>query len=120
MYCSKADQFTGSNLPNNNWGHGKLDAMLVMTGCSAAGTTSLNNSNFSCYPNPSRDIVHLNFTSPAKRTIELYSVLGTRLNKFETSIQENEITVSKYENGVYILQITEGNQTQNEKLIIQK
>ena len=120
MYCSKADQFTGSNLPNNNWGHGKLDAMLVMTGCSAAGTTSLNNLNFSCYPNPSRDIIHLNFKTAAKRTIEIYSVLGTCLNKFETSIQENEITVSKYENGVYFLQITEGNQTQTEKLIIQK
>jgi subtilisin family serine protease len=120
MYCSKADQFTGSNLPNYNWGHGKLDAMLVMTGCSAAGTTSLNNSNFSCYPNPSRDIVHLNFTKAAKRTIEIYSVLGTCLNKFETSIQENEITISNYEVGVYILQITEGNQTQTEKLIIQK
>ncbi|MFM7014973.1 MAG: S8/S53 family peptidase [Bacteroidota bacterium] len=120
MYCSKNDAFTGTQLPNNNWGHGKLDAMMVMTGCSIAGTTAINNANFSCYPNPTRDIVHLNFPSSNKRTIELYSVIGTCLYKFETTNQENEMMVSNYENGVYILRISEGNQTQTKKLIIQK
>ena len=120
MYCSKADQFTGSNLPNNNWGHGKLDAMLVMTGCSAAGITSINNSNFKLYPNPASSSIQINFNAASRRKIEIYTILGGQITAFVTDKSENELSISNLENGVYFLRITEGENTQTEKLIIQK
>ena len=120
MYCSKADLFTGSNLPNNNWGHGKLDAMMVMTGCSAAGITSMNSNNFTLYPNPSSSIIHIDFNAAAQRKIEIYSVVGDLITTSETNKSENELSISNLENGVYFLRITEGEKNQTEKLIIQK
>jgi len=120
MYCSKADLFTGSNLPNNNWGHGKLDAMMVMTGCSAAGATSLNNNNFTLYPNPASSTIQINFNAASRRKIEIYTILGGQITAFVTDKSENELSISNLENGVYFLRITEGENTQTEKLIIQK
>ncbi|NNF02101.1 MAG: S8 family serine peptidase, partial [Bacteroidia bacterium] len=31
--CAKRDQFTGTNLPDNTWGNGKLDAFSFVTNC---------------------------------------------------------------------------------------
>jgi hypothetical protein len=33
MWCAKRDTFTGNNLPNNDWGYGKLDAFSMMVNC---------------------------------------------------------------------------------------
>lgn len=57
IWCAKQDAFTGSNLPNFDWGYGKIDAWGMMTHCA----TSLDvqepaaQNGISVYPNPSNE-----------------------------------------------------------------
>lgn len=74
-----ADTFTGSTLPNNKWGAGKLNAFATLTNCSA---TSINqpevNSTLLVLPNPANDVVTVSSYAGTKSATQLsvYSVDG--------------------------------------------
>ncbi len=61
--CAKTDAFTGTNLPDADWGFGKVDAFSMLTNC---GLTSINhyepgNSYIYCSPNPASGQVEFSF-----------------------------------------------------------
>jgi hypothetical protein len=72
------------------------------------------------YPNPASSSIQINFNAASRRKIEVYTILGGQITAFVTDKSENELSVSNLENGVYFLRITEGENIQTEKLIIQK
>ena len=54
LNCADRDGFTGSNLPDNQWGYGKVNGYSVVKGCTV-GIEELNGVSlidFSIYPNP--------------------------------------------------------------------
>jgi subtilisin family serine protease len=57
LNCADRDGFTGSNLPDNQWGYGKVNGYSVVKGCTV-GIEELNGVSlidFSIYPNPTAD-----------------------------------------------------------------
>ncbi|MDO6760635.1 T9SS type A sorting domain-containing protein [Tamlana sp. 2_MG-2023] len=71
------------------------------------------------YPNPvNNQTTHINIASAinAPKFIEIYNVLGKRL--FSTKLLGRELNISQLNKGIYILKITENNQSETRKLVI--
>ncbi|HEX8514597.1 MAG TPA: S8 family peptidase [Bacteroidia bacterium] len=80
--CPIRDSFTGSGLPDNYWGYGKVDAMGALT-CSLTGTdeNELAGSAFAVYPNPAISGTLLNISFPSLQSantneLRIYNTLG--------------------------------------------
>lgn len=61
--CSIADGFTGTSLPNYDWGYGKVDAFSSITNCGVVGVQTVDaaNKKISFSPNPTSGAVELSF-----------------------------------------------------------
>jgi len=87
------------------------------------GGTSIN--NLSIYPNPSRDIFNISFTSDTKQnlSVRILNVIGEELinENLEQFVGEytKQINLSDNAKGVYFLEITTNNGVVNKKLILQ-
>jgi hypothetical protein len=87
------------------------------------GGSAIN--NLFIYPNPSRDIFNISFTSDTKQnlSVRIFNVIGEELinDKLEQFIGEytKAIDLATYTKGVYILEITTNNGVVNKKLILQ-
>jgi len=87
------------------------------------GGSAIN--NFVTFPNPSKDIFNVSFTSVAKQDlrIRILNVIGEELinDKKQEFIGEytKQINLSAYTKGVYFLEITTNNGVVNKKLILQ-
>jgi hypothetical protein len=87
------------------------------------GGTAIN--NLDVYPNPSRDIFNVNFTSEDIQNLEvrIINVIGEvvyteNLNQFVGEYTK-QVDLSTYTKGVYFLEITTDNGVINKKLILQ-
>lgn len=69
---------------------------------------------FKLYPNPSNSIVYLSTQIPNGELI-IYDVLGKEINKFETI--PVQVDISKFENGVYLFNLTAENKVYQKKVI---
>ena len=69
------------------------------------------------YPNPSTGIIFINSISPVELIV--YDIFGKKLMELQKAVY-NTIDLSNLSNGVYILNISDNNQTQIEKIIISK
>ena len=109
LQCAVQDIFTGNSLPDNTWGHGKVNAFNTLTNCSL---TSLNEpvemSLLLTYPNPvySGENVSIHFTRDHQVSGELIitDLIGKEVGRH--FIQESaEITFNtgNLESGVYML-----------------
>lgn len=79
------------------------------------GIKDLNNSMFTYYPNPVKDI--LNITGKNKiDSVEILDMTGRKLANI-SQIQSNQIDFSSYAQGTYLLKITSGKETQVVKVI---
>ena len=81
--------------------------------CATAGVDDQNQLDISIYPNPTSDIVYIdgNYT---QLKVVIYNVLGKEiLNKSIT----NSIDISHLDNGVYILQLSDGVKLSTRKII---
>jgi hypothetical protein len=104
MYCSVQDAFTGSNLPDNLWGHGKVDALSVMTGCNAIGIEESNDQfNFSISPNPANTEILVNFLQAGQRQLHLRDLSGRLLQVVEVNGVSIQMTIEQYAAGIYFL-----------------
>ena len=77
------------------------------------------------YPNPSRDIFNVSFTSESKQTIEvrLVNLVGEiifieNLENFEGEYTHS-FNLSEYSKGIYLLELDTDNGIVNKKLILQ-
>jgi hypothetical protein len=87
------------------------------------GGTTIN--NLDVYPNPSRDIFNVSFTSEDVQNLDvrIINVIGEvvyteNLNKFVGEYTK-QVDLSTYTKGVYFLEITTDNGVINKKLILQ-
>lgn len=126
IYCAMTDGFTGSALPDNTWGNGKVDAFGMMTNCVLA----TNNQNISTenqiqiFPNPIANgmdfqlhIGELNSLT----VLEIFSVNGSLL--FSKQIQKGENSVlipgSLLNSGMYFVKLSDENSSRTEKFVVE-
>ena len=79
-----------------------------------------NIKDLTIYPNPVKiEDTYLYITSKtnASKYVEIHNILGKLL--FSTNIIGKQLNISQFNKGVYILKITENNQSTTKKLIIQ-
>ncbi|MCK6648783.1 MAG: S8 family peptidase, partial [Bacteroidia bacterium] len=123
--CPKTDIFTGTNLPDNEWGYGKVDVFTTLTGCSPTGVeiNTENNNQLLIYPNPSSDAVsfsvgHIMVNSGDKMEIHIYNAIG-KLVKI-IPVNNSVITISnELAAGLYSCELLLNKQKiSSEKLVI--
>lgn len=79
------------------------------------------NDNFSerlqLYPNPVTDgLVHIETPIPGEKQVIVFDILGKKI--IDTVLQDTQLNVSALETGVYLLQVTQANETATKKLIV--
>lgn len=82
-------------------------------------TGSFNEKKFSLYPNPSNGQVTIaieNFENP--HTLKVYDVSGKLLASEAVTMAVSTIDLSNFSKGIYIMELTQGNQSQHQKLIL--
>ncbi len=130
------DSFTTTNVPNPKWGYGKVDAFnflntLVVYGCTDStalnynplatdddgsciydGVPAIENeSGFSVYPNPTNDIIHLEWSKveQKKYSVEVVNTTGKIMNRFSAEkISSFNLNCATYSSGVYYCLLKEG------------
>ena len=123
--CPKTDTFTGTNLPDNDWGYGKVDVFTTLAGCSPTGieTNTENSNQLLIYPNPSSDAVsfslgHIMVNSGDKMEIRIYNAIGKLIKIIP--VTNSVITISnELAAGLYSCELLLNKQKiSSEKLVI--
>ncbi len=121
--CAYNDIFTGTNLPNNKWGYGKLDGLSTFT-CS--GVLSVNNnivpsSYQDIFPNPTNEKI---FISSNIIDVCIQDITGRIVYDEKRKNVDNDkwsIILNDIPSGIYIIKTkNDKNQLKSEKLIIIK
>lgn len=78
--------------------------------------------NFLLYPNPTSDIVTISFNSTTGNEIimEVFDIRGRKLKSFNfenTGSISNEIDLSNYDSGIYLIKIKDGSNQSTKKII---
>ena len=61
--------------------------------------------NFSIYPNPVKDILHVVRSKDDNAIIEIYNSTGTLVQSFEIESKDVEINVSAFNSGIYLIRL---------------
>ncbi len=89
---------------------------LSWTCYSNLGVEDFTRSNVKVYPNPAYNIVHIELKNNTETIVEIYSLLGKKV--FQKTIQQTDIIhLNDLSSGVYILRLTQDNNTISKKLI---
>lgn len=81
---------------------------------------STKNSNLIVFPNPATKNISVNYSGINENILKLIDVLGnTVFEKKYTGLISENIDITPFSDGAYLISITEKNQTINKKLIIQ-
>ena len=106
LLCSKQDNFTGSNLPNNNWGIGKFDAFNMVSGCTALSAEEKNSPQLLIYPNPTNDRLTIRGNENSQISgVVVYNALGERIISIKPTLKAEETTLSLsgFPTGMYMI-----------------
>ncbi len=118
--CAYQDAFTGTSLPNNKWGYGKLDGFATMTcGESPQNIKTINNqSDIQVYPNPLTSETNILFPNSNYKTIKLYNSSGQLVWDDKCSEKQYQLHRKQLAAGLYLLISEEKNATYKIKIII--
>jgi len=97
-YSTDYEGFTGKDVTPGD----PIESNFNLNTCLSLSTDNLLNNNITIYPNPVIDLININ-TSLTILEVEIYDVLGKRLNYIKVS--NRKIDVSGVNSGVYILKI---------------
>lgn len=113
--CAVQDSFTGTNLPNNIWGHGKADAFNTLTNCNLTSIENIspNNNSLLIYPNPVNGSQFLTVDAGKQngnsiRQIKLYDPIGKVI--YSEAIPANgnlSVEVNQFNSGMYFIAVEE-------------
>jgi subtilisin family serine protease len=106
LYCATQDNFTGSNLPDNTYGHGKFDAFALMTGCTALGSAEINDRSILLYPNPATE--HLIISLEENTTdldITITSITGQEIYRAQLKSGQTryQLNTQQFQQGMYFV-----------------
>ncbi len=103
--CAKQDYFTGSSLPNVNWGYGKLDGYNAML-CGGMGLQGRNFEELTVFPNPASTQIQFNFTNePGQFDLKIYSILGAEVKTIHSSQKNLPVNIANLPQGLYLYKI---------------
>ncbi|MFV0501175.1 MAG: S8/S53 family peptidase [Bacteroidales bacterium] len=115
---ARSDEYTGSSLPNNTWGWGKVDAYSAVERAiqliGIKDIITLDN-RIKVYPNPAKDV--LNIESQDFYNIKIMDIYGREVIK--TNTNTNRIDVSKLEEGIYFIHFSNKDKAHISKIILQ-
>ncbi len=76
--------------------------------------------SFSLYPNPAREVVHLQWDSPQRFvTVRIIDLQGRTLLSREVSTSRITLPVDNYPKGIYLIQVVDGPSITSKKLLLQ-
>lgn len=118
--CSYSDGFTGTSLPNNQWGYGKLDGFAAMTcGTVVTGLTDQkNNTGIRLLPNPMTSETIVLFEKEEARTIKLYNNTGQLVLKEESRTNSYTLKRNNLPAGLYVIECEGKNEVKRLKILI--
>ena len=118
--CAFSDIYTGTNLPNYQWGYGKLDGFNTMN----CLVTKINNNTITndikFYPNPFNNHVTFNFNKFIDGKIYVYETSGKLIFEDNLNSESYNLNGLKFKadyNGLLFVRIVSGEETLNFKLI---
>lgn len=118
-YCKLTDNVGGEELINISGDFGQLFEYNFRT-TTVANISDVNDENISIFPNPTSDIININFNDSKNCNLTIFRVDGSVVFKKEYSnIQNTNIDVSDFTQGIYFITIT-GDVNYSEKIIIEK
>ncbi len=108
-WCAKQDTFTGTNLPNADWGYGKIDAWSMMVNCAVSLTVAEpeSESGISVYPNPSTEVSGVTIqlaTYTASTPVNIYNAIGELVYVGYTD-NSGKVVVNGLTAGIYVATI---------------
>ena len=96
----------------------KLNLVIYCGTTPFANYINNENKNLKVYPNPSKNNFYVEFEN-GKFDFQLFDVTGKLVCEKQNCIQKIEINTSKYQNGIYFVQVkTDKNEILNRKLMI--
>jgi len=118
--CAYSDSFTGSSLPNIQWGYGKLDGLATFT-CSGVLNIDDNSIHLRNYISPNPAIDKLTISNDVQ-SIKIFDVTGKIVlqKEFKMNADENNLFIHHLPDGIYIAELkTFDNQLSRQKIIVQ-
>lgn len=118
--CAYQDYFTGTALPNNNWGYGKLDGFATMT----CGEIFQNikyasaQNDIQVFPNPLSDETKVLFPDSKTKKIKLYNSSGQIVLEDICESNSYILTRNNLASGLYMLISEDKSVTYKIKIII--
>jgi subtilisin family serine protease len=113
---------TGSAIPNNTWGRGKINALAGVQYINQfLNIDTFDNSNsFVVYPNPTTSKIFIT-SKENVGNYEMYNALGQKVGEgaFNDSLEDKELDLSNLQNGLYILNFKGINFNKTVKIIKQ-
>ncbi|HSZ24219.1 MAG TPA: T9SS type A sorting domain-containing protein [Cytophagaceae bacterium] len=92
------------------------------TGGTVTGTTTaVNNALISVYPNPARDQINIDLSSlnSSEATVKILNASGTAVYNSTVSNTNVSVSTSALLKGIYMVQVSSGNQIANQKIVIE-
>ncbi|HRG54137.1 MAG TPA: S8/S53 family peptidase [Bacteroidia bacterium] len=112
----------GSAIPNNTFGHGRIDALAAVTKAIETVTVAENEKNkaaVNAFPNPFTNTISFELKNwNAGTTLEIYSITGAIIQSknWETAPAKYQVDLSNQASGVYFYKISNSTQSANGKL----
>ncbi len=109
LLCSAKDNFTGTSLPDNTYGHGKFDAFALMNGCTALGTQETPGKQLGVYPNPVSEMLTVRLTEneAADAFIQISTVTGQIVyrRQLDKGATKHVVDTRLFPAGLYIISL---------------
>jgi len=126
LNCADHDNFTGSTLPDNNWGYGKVNAYASVRGCNIGIDEMYESIDFSLYPNPSSANTSIQYDLASigkfgKASITISNSIGSVVKNISLKLISNslEIPSGELNSGIYFCTLKiDGETIRTQKLII--
>lgn len=127
-----SDNYTGSSLPDNSWGYGKLNVLRAMQQIVPSHTAVVQNAinDFQLeqnYPNPFNPVTTIKYYLPegCNINLKLYDVLGKEIKLLDSGYKTSgsysvELNAQNLSSGIYFYELRTPAFTAVRKLILQK
>ncbi|RTY95084.1 T9SS type A sorting domain-containing protein [Flavobacterium sp. GT3R68] len=111
-------QTPGSTLYIGVWKYGTVtnDTFRLSAYDASLETTSFDNTNFSYYPNPVKDVLNLSYTTQIS-TVSVFNLLGQEVMTKAINASQSQIDMSHLSTGTYVVQVTADDQVKMIKVI---